>query len=160
MNKLTLLKFIVVIIVIVIALIALVPPNAPFMPEEKRFAYYTFPLLPPLLAIALAMATRQVLIALFAGVWVGALMVVAYNPLSATTQTLSWIIENATDSWNATILIFDFIIGAFVGVLYASGALHAAARAIAKGVKSALGSSFAGWFWGWLYSSMTTRTLS
>ena len=148
MNKSTLLKIIAVLVVIIIALVAYVPPNASFMPEEKRFTYYTFPLLPPLLAIALAIATRQVLIALFVGVWVGALIVAAYNPISATTQTLSWIVENATDSWNATILLFDFIIGAFVGVLYASGAVHSAARAIARKVKSALGASFAGWLLG------------
>ena len=148
MDKITLLKITTVLVVIIIALVAYVPPNAPFMPEEKRFTYYTFPLLPPLLAIALAIATRQVLIALFVGIWVGALMVATYNPISATTQTLSWIVENATDSWNATILLFDFVIGAFVGVLYASGAVHSAARAIAKRVKSALGASFVGWLLG------------
>ncbi len=148
MERTTLLKVVAVVIVIVIALAAYVPPNAPFMPEEKRFAYITFPLLPPLLAIALAIATRQVLPALFLGVWVGALMVVAYDPIAATTKTLQWIIENATDSWNATILAFDFVIGAFVGVLYASGALHSAASAIARRVRSARGASFASWLLG------------
>ncbi len=148
MNKSTLLKLIAVIIVIVVALIAAVPPNAPFMPEEKRFTYYTFPLLPPLLAIALAMATRQVLLALFAGVWIGGLMATGYNPLSATTQTVAWYVENATDSWNASILLYDFVLGAFMGLLYASGSVHSAARAIARKVKSALGASFAGWLLG------------
>jgi NhaC family Na+:H+ antiporter len=137
-----------IVVALVIALIAFVPPNAEFMPEEKRFDYVTFPLLPPLLAIALAIATRQVLPALFLGVWAGGLMLAGYNPVDATTQSLAWIIENATDSWNATILIFDFIIGAFVGVLFASGTLHSAARAIARRVRSALGASLASWIMG------------
>ncbi len=131
----------VIVVVLVIALLAVSGPTA-----ERP--YVVFPLLPPLLAIVLAIATRQVLPALFAGIWVGALMVTGYNPFSATTQTLSWIIANATDSWNATILIFDFIIGAFVGVLYASGSMHALAEALSRRVRSARGSSFIAWVLG------------
>ncbi len=141
MDKGTLVKMVVIVIVLIISLIA-------FQGPTTERPYVVFPLLPPLLAIVLAIATRQVLPALFAGIWVGALMIAGYNPIMATTQTLQWIIKNATDSWNATILIFDFIIGAFVGVLYASGSMHALARIISKKVKSARGSSFIGWLLG------------
>jgi NhaC family Na+:H+ antiporter len=108
-------------------------------------------LIPPLLAIVLAMATRQVLPALFAGIWVAALMVtlaeavgpldVLTSPLTAVAKSFEWLIENATDSWNATILAFDFIIGAFVGVLYASGAMHAVAYALSRRIRSARAAS-------------------
>ena len=145
MNWVKILKIVAIAASLAIAFAAFVPPNASFMPEGKRFPYVTFPLLPPLLAIVLAIATRQVLPALFAGVWVGALMVVGYNPASATVKTLQWIVSNATDSWNATILIFDFLIGAFVGILYASGAMHEVAKALAKRVRSARGASLMGW---------------
>ncbi len=141
MNSSTLVKVLTVVIVLVISLLAVVPPT----PERP---YPLFPLLPPLLAIVLAIVTRQVLPALFAGIWIGALMVSGYNPVTATTKTLDWIIGNATDSWNATILIFDFIIGAFVGVLYASGSMHALARSIGRKIKSARGSSFIAWLLG------------
>lgn len=137
----TLIKIVAVVIIIIISLIAFVPPT-----NERP--WIVFPLLPPILAIILAIVTRQVIPALFAGIWIGALMAVGYNPLSASTKTLGWIIENATDSWNATILIFDFIIGAFVGLLYASGSMHALAHAIARKVKSARGSSLIGWLLG------------
>jgi len=141
MQTTTLMKIITIVIVFIISFIAFVGPTA-----ERP--YPIFPLLPPLLAIALAIITRQVLPALFAGVWIGALMITGYNPFAATTQTLSWIIENATDSWNATILIFDFIIGAFVGVLYASGSMHALAAAISRTIRTARGSSLVGWVLG------------
>lgn len=144
-NKGSLLKYVAIIAILLISLIAFVPPNAPFMPKEKRFPYVTFPLLPPLLAIVLAIVTRQILPALFAGIWIAALMVTSYNPIAATTQTLEWIVKNVVDSWNATILLFDFVIGAFVGVLYASGAIHAVADALAKKIRSARGSSLIGW---------------
>jgi len=130
-------KIIVIIVILAIGLLAFAPPNAEFMPEEKRFAYYTFPLLPPLLAIVLAIYTQQVLPALFAGIWIAALMVYGYNPLSATIETWNWIVSSITDSWNATILVFDFLIGAMVALLYASGSMHSIAEAIGKRVRSA-----------------------
>nr|WP_227410856.1 Na+/H+ antiporter NhaC family protein [Thermosphaera aggregans] len=130
-------KLIVIIIILAIGLLAFAPPNAEFMPEDKRFAYYTFPLLPPLLAIVLAIYTQQVLPALFAGIWIAALMVYGYNPLSATIETWNWIVSSITDSWNATILVFDFLIGAMVALLYASGSMHSIAEAIGKRIRSA-----------------------
>lgn len=141
MNR-KILKLAIVLLVIIIALIAYTPPQAEFMPEDKRFPYVTFPLLPPLLAIALAMATGEIIPALFAGVWVGALMVAGYNPVGGTVQLIDWYIENATDSWNAAILLYDFVLGAFMGLLYTSGAVHSAARSISKRIKSAKGATF------------------
>ncbi|MEM4869827.1 MAG: Na+/H+ antiporter NhaC family protein [Desulfurococcaceae archaeon] len=130
-------KLVVILLVLVIGFAAFAPPEAEFMPEEKRFTYVTFPLLPPLVAISLAMLTGQVLPSLFIGVWIGALMYVGYNPVSATLQTFNWLIENTIDSWNAKILLFDFIIGAFVGVLFASGALYDVADRLSRRVRSA-----------------------
>jgi len=142
MNK-KFLNIAVVLVIIVIALIAYAPPNAEFMPEEKRFPYVVFPLLPPILAIVLSMVTKEVVPALFAGVWVGALMVTGYNPIHATVQVIDWYIKNATDSWNAAILLYDFVLGAFMGLLYTSGAVHAAAKAISRRVRSARSASLA-----------------
>ncbi|ABM81167.1 Na+/H+ antiporter NhaC family protein [Hyperthermus butylicus] len=116
-------------------------------------------LLPPLLAIILAIVTRQVLLALFAGIWVGAFMLAlagaagpagyAVSVFRATSQSLAWIIENATDSWNATILVFNFVIGAFVGILYVSGALHSVAAALTRKVRSARQASLLAYILGW-----------
>ncbi len=106
------------------------------------------PLLPPILAIVLAVITRQVVLALFAGVVVGGLMVTSWNPFSGTVKALSWIIESVTDSWNATILVFDFIIGAFAGVLYVSGAMGDVARKLSRRVRTARGASFFSWIMG------------
>lgn len=106
------------------------------------------PLLPPLLAIALAFITKQVLIALFAGVWIGGLMATGWDVFGGTATTLGWIISNVTDSWNATILVFDFIIGALIGVLYVSGSMFSLASELSKKIKSARGASFLSWFLG------------
>jgi NhaC family Na+:H+ antiporter len=136
-------KYIVILLIIVTALIAYAPPEAGFMPEDKRFPYITFPLLPPILAIALSMATGEVVPALFAGVWVGALMISNYNPLEATVKVVDWYITNATDSWNAAILLYDFVLGAFMGLLYASGSVYSFAQALSSRIRSARGASLA-----------------
>lgn len=142
MNR-QILKLVVILIVLIVGFAAFAPPEAEYMPEEKRFPYITFPLLPPLLAILLCITTGQVIPALFLGVWVGALMVARYDPVHATTTTLGWIVENMSDSWNAAIILFTFIMGAFIGVLYASGSIHAVAEALARRVRSSRGSAVA-----------------
>ncbi|MEM4717691.1 MAG: Na+/H+ antiporter NhaC family protein [Desulfurococcaceae archaeon] len=142
-TKTTMIKIVVILIVFAIAFLTYVPPYAEFMPKGKRFPNITFPLLPPLLAIALCIITGEVLPSLFLGIWIGALMIMAYNPIDATVQTISWYVGNAADSWNATILLFDFIIGAWIGILYTSGALFSVAEVLSKRVKTAKGASVA-----------------
>ncbi|MEM1868473.1 MAG: Na+/H+ antiporter NhaC family protein, partial [Thermosphaera sp.] len=66
-------KLILLIVVLMIGFVAFAPPEAEYMPEGARFPYPTFPLLPPLVAIVLAIYTQQVLPALFAGIWIAAL---------------------------------------------------------------------------------------
>ncbi len=131
-NKTRYLKILVVAIILLIGLVAY---------DTERFGYVTFPLLPPLIAITLSMITGQVLPSLFLGVWIAALMYTAYNPIAGFMKTFEWIVGNITDSWNATILLFDFVIGAFVGVLYVSGAMHSIAEVLIRKVKSSRGAS-------------------
>ncbi|MGD8698614.1 MAG: hypothetical protein PVJ43_04950, partial [Gemmatimonadales bacterium] len=54
-----------------------------------------FSILPPLLAIALALIFREVVISLFAGIWLGAFFVAGLNPLAATLRTIDTFIAPA-----------------------------------------------------------------
>ncbi|HIP74579.1 MAG TPA: Na+/H+ antiporter NhaC family protein [Thermococcus paralvinellae] len=105
-------------------------------------------LLPPLMAIILAIWTKRIVLALFAGVWIGGVMVAGGNPLVGTIQALEWIVNSVTSDWNARILIFDFLIGAGVGLIYKSGAVNALATSLVKRVKSSRGASVLGWILG------------
>jgi len=78
--------------------------------EEIEKSYGFLSLLPPLVAIVLCFLTKQVLASLFIGIWVGATILTGWNPIGGVTKTLGYIVENAADSWNATILLFDFVI--------------------------------------------------
>lgn len=105
-------------------------------------------LLPPLVAIGLAIWTKRVVLALFAGAWIGGLMVSGWNPLTGTTQTLEWVVGSVTDDWNARILVFDFLIGAGVGLIYKSGGVHALAKVLGSRIKTSRGASVLGWLMG------------
>jgi Na+/H+ antiporter NhaC len=79
-------------------------------------------LLPPLVAIALALITREVILSLFAGVWLAALLLMNYNPITATTHSLdTFILEPLTDGDHVAIILFSLMLGGMVGVITRSG---------------------------------------
>ncbi|TVQ12962.1 MAG: Na+/H+ antiporter NhaC family protein [Balneolaceae bacterium] len=78
-------------------------------------------LLPPLVAIALALITREVIISLFAGIWIGALFLAAMNPFAGTAQTFDLIITATSDADHIAIIIFSLMLGGMVGVMSRGG---------------------------------------
>lgn len=78
-------------------------------------------LLPPLVAIGFALATREVILSLFAGVWIGALFLVNYNPLSAAGYSLHIMIEALVDPDHMAIVVFSLLLGGMVGVMSRGG---------------------------------------
>jgi len=55
-------------------------------------------LLPPLAAILLALITREVVVSLFAGIWLGSLFLAQWNPLSATLMSVDRFVFDALPS--------------------------------------------------------------
>ena len=79
-------------------------------------------ILPPLAAIVLALITREVVISLFAGVWLGALFLSGYNPITATLTSVDrFALEALADSDHASIIMFSLMLGGMVGVMTRSG---------------------------------------
>jgi Na+/H+ antiporter NhaC len=79
-------------------------------------------LLPPLIAILIALITRQVLVALFVGIWIGAVIMYDYNPLSGFLYSLTEYIAKApTDPDKMAIIVFTFALGGMVGVITKMG---------------------------------------
>ncbi|HBY57204.1 MAG TPA: sodium:proton antiporter [Candidatus Atribacteria bacterium] len=117
--------------------------------EEETAASYGFlSLLPPLVAIVLCFITKQVLASLFIGIWIGATILTGWNPLAGVTQTLGYLVDNTADSWNATILLFDFVVGGLIGLIYLSGGAYAFVKSITDKVKTARGGQFTAWLFG------------
>ncbi len=97
-------------------------------------SYGVWGLVPPLLAIILALATKQVIIALFIGVYVGSLFLQGGNPIIAMMDTISdRIIGNSlADSWNIGVILFCLLIGGLVGIITKIGGTAAVANMVAK----------------------------
>ncbi|GAB3792613.1 Na+/H+ antiporter NhaC family protein [Virgibacillus kimchii] len=97
-------------------------------------------LLPPVIAIVLALITRNVIPALFAGVWLGATMIYDWNPFMGLYASFSdFIIPNVGDPWSATVLIYCGLFGVLIAFLQKTGGAHAIANAISRKVKTARG---------------------
>ncbi|HEU5210167.1 MAG TPA: Na+/H+ antiporter NhaC family protein [Longimicrobiales bacterium] len=79
-------------------------------------------LLPPLVAIVLALAFREVVLSLFAGVWFGALLVANWNPVVASMISVDrFVVEGLADSDKISIVVFSLMLGGMVGVIGRSG---------------------------------------
>ncbi|MBT3227855.1 MAG: Na+/H+ antiporter NhaC family protein [Candidatus Marinimicrobia bacterium] len=81
-------------------------------------------LLPPLLAIVLALLTKEMLISLFAGIWVGVTIMMSFNPINGFLKSLDgYIVNNLADPGHATILLFTFGFGGLIGIVQRNGGL-------------------------------------
>ena len=111
--------------------------------------YGIISLLPPLLAIILAWWSKQVVLSLFLGVFAGALITNAYNPLFAFMHTLDdYILASLADSWNAGIILFLLAMGGMIGIINKSGGIVAIGEYVAEKANSVVKTQFAAWVMG------------
>ncbi len=78
--------------------------------------------LPPVAAIILALVFRQVIVALFVGVWFGASLLAGLNPLTGMARLVdTYLIEAVTNVDQVRIIIFCMTLGGMVGMITRSG---------------------------------------
>ena len=83
-----------------------------------------YSVLPPLLAILLAIWTRQVILSLGAGIWMGFTLLNGFNPLTGITAGIDGVINVFTDPGDTRVLIFTLIIGALIATIEQSGGVR------------------------------------
>ncbi|MBM3324721.1 MAG: Na+/H+ antiporter NhaC family protein, partial [Calditrichaeota bacterium] len=89
-------------------------------------------ILPPLVAIALALLLRQVIIALLAGIWLGATFLNFGNPALGLLRTLdTYLVRALSDSDHVAIVLFTLILGGMVGIISRSGGMRGLVAALA-----------------------------
>ena len=97
--------------------------------RESVGAYATFwALLPPVIAIALALITKEVYSSLFIGILAGALLNSNFNPWGMVTFTTDTLIGAVSDSWNVGILVFLVLLGMIVILVNKAGGSAAYGR--------------------------------
>ncbi len=78
-------------------------------------------LLPPILAIGLALTTRQVYLSLFAGLWLGTTILVGGNPLLGLRELADQMVAVFADAGNVRIVLFCLLVGGLIALVQASG---------------------------------------
>lgn len=108
-----------------------------------------FSIIPPLLAIALALIIRQVLVSLMAGIFVGAVFIYNYNPFLAFLRMADTIvIESLIDEAHMLIIVFTLLIGGAVGIISKNGGTAGIANVITKMANKAKSGMLSGWLMG------------
>lgn len=97
-------------------------------------------ILPPLVAIGIALIFKQVLFALFLGIWSGALLSMGFsfgNIFTTFFTTLTdYIVPAAADESHMSIMIFTLLIGGMVGIITDNGGTRGIIRAITRFIKT------------------------
>lgn len=81
-------------------------------------------LLPPVVAIALAIGTRQVYLSLGAGIWLGWTLLHERDPLAGLAAAIEETIGVLGSAGNANVIVFTLVIGALIATLARSGGVR------------------------------------
>ena len=82
-------------------------------------------LLPPVLALALAFWTRNVVLSLILGLALSELLILSGNPLLTFPATVERIVEVVTSPGDAKILLFCLLVGGLLALMQRSGGISA-----------------------------------
>ncbi|MEM1190678.1 MAG: Na+/H+ antiporter NhaC family protein [Pseudomonadota bacterium] len=89
------------------------------MPEPSWYS-----ILPPLLAIVLAIWSKQVVLSLFAGIWLGFFILEGFDPFVGLTAGLDGVVNVFSDAGDAKVLIFTLLIGSLIATIEHSGGVR------------------------------------
>jgi len=107
-------------------------------------------ILPPLLAILLAIKTKQVYISLVFGIWLGWTIINSWNPLAGFIHTINALVAVFNDADNTRVILFSAMIGAVITFTQYSGGMKGFVQWITgKGiVKTRKSAGLLAWFLG------------
>ncbi len=78
-------------------------------------------IIPPIVAVALAIITKRVLLSLFVSIWVGGLIAAGGNPFEAVGVTFTWMKDVMVDPWNARFLVMTALLGCGAAFMFKTG---------------------------------------
>ncbi len=111
-------------------------------PESVQQSFWS--LLPPIIAIVLALVTKEVYSSLFIGILTGSLLYSGFSFEGTMTHIFSdGIIASLADSWNVGILIFLVILGTIVQLMNRTGGSAAFGNWASRRIRSREGAQLA-----------------
>ncbi len=108
-----------------------------------------FSILPPVLAIVLALTLRQVIMSLFAGVWLGATFMFGNDPLTGLLRLIdTFIVQAIGNPDHTSIIAFTLLFGGMVGVISRNGGTFGIADLVLRFSKNARMGQLGAWLLG------------
>ncbi len=119
-------------------------------------------LLPPIVAVVLAIKSKNVILSLFCGGFVGTLIFCGGNPFSAIKSIIGdYFFVQLTDSYNAGVIVLVIFIGGFIKLMEKSGGAQAFSKTVYRYVNTKLKAQLCAWAGGILifFSDLGTPLL-
>ena len=82
-------------------------------------------LVPPLLAIVLAIWSKQVMLSLLAGIWAGSVVLESGNPLAGSIRAVDEIVAVFESPGNTRVVLFSVLVGGLIALMQRSGGVQA-----------------------------------
>ena len=112
-------------------------------------------LLPPLIAIVLALIFKEVVVSLFVGIWLGAFIAGGmriesfyYTLLSLFHTVEHYIIQALADAGHLSIIVFSMLIGGMVAIISRNGGMAGVVLAFSRYARSPKSAQFITWVLG------------
>ncbi len=112
-------------------------------------------LLPPLIAIGMALLLKEVIVSLFVGIWVGSFIAgglridSAFGLLQSLLEVVAKYVVNAlNDSGHLAVIVFSLLIGGMVAIISRNGGMTGVVLRLSKYAKSPSSAQFVTWILG------------
>lgn len=121
---------------------------------EVKYIPLWLSIVPPLVAIILALIFKEVIISLFVGIWSGAFIVngMRFDPISMVTSLFDvvekYIIGALSDSGHLSVLLFSLMIGGMVAIISRNGGMAGVVKRLSRFAKTPRSTELVTWFLG------------
>lgn len=112
-------------------------------------------ILPPLVAIFLALIFKEVILSLFVGIWTGAFIAGGlriesiYYFFTSVVEVVSKYIMNALNNWgHLAVIVFSLLIGGMVAIISKNGGMAGVVKSLSKYARSPRSTQFITWLLG------------
>lgn len=108
--------------------------------------YGLLSLLPPIVAVVMAIKSKNVILSLFCGGFVGTLIFCSGNPFLAVKSIIGdYFFVQLTDSYNAGVIVLVIFIGGFIKLMEKSGGAQAFSKSVYRFVNTQLKAQLCAW---------------
>ncbi len=126
--------------------------GAPTQSESVRVLPGWVTLMPPLIAILIALLLRNVIPALLVGIWFGATALQSFTPRGVGAGLMDsfqiYVTRALADADHAAIILFSMMIGGMVGIITRNGGMTSVVSMMIRRARTAIGGQISVWLMG------------